>query len=75
MNGERTEFEPVQLREFRAQLQANPALAVEALQTFPPVPEPETVLIRCDAAHVDKAIARAVALAAIRREFAEIELV
>jgi hypothetical protein len=71
----RVKWEPAQLRDLRAQFQSNPALAAEVLQTFPPVPEPETVLIRCDAAHVDKAIARAVALAAIRREFAEIELV
>ena len=68
-------FEPAQLRDFQAEFRANPALAVEALQTFPPVPEPATVLIRCDAAHVDKAVVRALALMVIRCELAEIKLV
>lgn len=46
-----------------SELAADPALAVRILRELPSVRAPERVLIRCDAASVDAAIARALALA------------
>jgi hypothetical protein len=61
---ERAEIESAQLRHFRAEFQANPALCERALAVLgEPAPEPERVLIRTDAESVDLALARALALA------------
>jgi hypothetical protein len=57
-------FEASQLREFRAALQGDRALCERIIATLPPAsPEPEHVIIKTDAASVDAAICKAVALA------------
>jgi hypothetical protein len=68
-------WEPSQLREFRAELQANPALCERALALLrEPTPEPKCVLVRCSRENVDRAILRALARAVIHRGVCEIEI-
>ena len=64
MNGQ-TEWEPAQLRNFRAGLQAKPPLYERALALLgdDPPPDGERVLIRTDRQSVDLALVRALALA------------
>ncbi len=62
MRGTQSEWEPGQLRDFRGEFQANPALCERALAVLGE-PEPERVIIRTDAESVDLALARALALA------------
>jgi hypothetical protein len=64
MKGTLGEWQPAQLREFRAEFLANPALCERALAFLgEPAREPERVLIRSDAESIDLARARALALA------------
>ncbi|MGH9357707.1 MAG: hypothetical protein ACRD1O_00860 [Terriglobia bacterium] len=51
------------VQRYASELRADPALAERILREFPPVPEPERVLIRTDEVSVDAAIVRALALA------------
>jgi len=75
MNSDRRRWEPSQWRGFVAELQANPGLCERVLAVLgEPAPEPERVLIRTDAESINLAIARAIALAVVRREIAQIEL-
>ena len=66
-------------QDFERGLAADPALTDAILADtahFPPVPRtPARVLIRCDAAHADQAIARAFALAILYGEVADVELI
>jgi hypothetical protein len=74
MSGTQSEWEPGQLRDFRAEFQGDPALCERALAVLgEPAPEPERVIIRTDAESVDLALARALALAT-NRTLAKVEL-
>jgi hypothetical protein len=64
MASDASAWEPARLRELRADLGRDPAVVEAILATLSMVPEPERVLIRTDAASVDRAIARALALIA-----------
>lgn len=68
------EWEPQQLRSFRAAFQANPALCEHALAGLgEPAPKPGRVRIRTDTASVDLAVARALALA-VKGTLVKVEL-
>lgn len=64
---------------FRQELLADPELCGRILadaEHFPPVAaEPKRVLIRTDAEHLDRAMARGFALAALHSEIAELQLI
>ena len=60
---------------FESELLADPALTDKILRKLPQDRTPECVLIRCDAAYVNKAVCRAIALAATKHEVVQIELV
>jgi hypothetical protein len=63
------------LRNLRTEFQHDPALARQVIETLPSYAREEPrVLIRCDAALVQEAICRAIALAVVRRELARIEI-
>ena len=76
MKGKHTEWEPSQLRDFRAQVDLALADAIMARpDAFPPAPvEPEHV-IRTSPENVEPAICRALARAVAWRELWRVEVV
>lgn len=78
MNGECTEWEPAQLRDFRAEFQRDAALAARVMacpDVFPPARlEPERV-IRTSRENAERAVCRALARAAVWGELWRVEIV
>jgi hypothetical protein len=70
-------FEPQQLRDFRAQLAVDRELVDLILarpDLFPPVPPETERVIRCSLGNVDRAVCRALALAAVRWQVWQVEI-
>jgi hypothetical protein len=66
--------EPAQLRELRAELRGNPALADLILATLRMVPEEPERVLRCSGENAERAVCRALALADVRREVWRVEI-
>jgi hypothetical protein len=75
MSGVNTKLEPARLRDFRADLERNPALAELVIALLGDrAPGPERVRIRADAESVDAALARGFALACVNGILVAVEL-